>query len=277
MSTWHAAPHVLARFATKPEDLDNVTASSVEEHLIACEQCRRAVAAAAEPATITASWNAIADQVDRPPRPVGERLLGWFFPDDMARVVAATPALRLSWLAAVIAVVAAVVAVTRSAGSPTPFLALAPLVPLAGVAISFGPAPDPAGEAALATPMHGAGLVLRRTVVVLATSLPIVLVGALALPALEWRSVGWVLPAIALSVAALALSTWLPPLTSTVTTFVAWETTLFVAGIVDRSPRAVSDGPVFGPAGQLAFALIIPLMVAVLGVRQLRLATMEAR
>lgn len=274
---WHAAPQLLARYATEPEMLDNVTASSLEAHLLDCEHCRRAVADAVEPATLTASWNAIVDVVDRPRPTIPERFLAWFFPDDMARVVAATPALRLSWFAAVVAVIAAAVAAARSVDDLTPFLAFAPLVPLASVAVSFGPAPDPAGEAALATPMHGAGLVLRRTVVVLASSLVVLLVGTAALPGLEWRAAGWILPAIGLSLVALALSTWFTPLTATLTAAIGWEVAVATTGVVDRIPRGIADGPMFGPFGQLACGLMIPLALAALGSRQLRLSTMEAR
>jgi hypothetical protein len=277
VSTWHAAPQLLARFAMEPERLDNVTASSIEAHLVDCDHCRRAVADSVEPSAIALSWNRIVDEVDRPQRSVAERILGWMFPDDVARVVAATPALRLSWLVAVVAVIAAAVAASRTADDLTPFLAFAPLVPLAGVALSFWPAPDPAGEAALATPMHGAGLVLRRTVIVLATSLVVLLAGTAALPGLEWRAVGWILPAIGLSLVALALSTWLAPLTATVAAAIGWEVAVVMTGIVDRAPRAIADGPLFGPVGQLACALLIPPALVALSVRQLRLSTMEAR
>jgi hypothetical protein len=274
---WHGAPQLLARYATEPESLDDVSASSLEAHLLECEQCRQRVSDAVDPATTAASWGAIVDVVDRPRPSIAERFLAWFLPDDMARVVAATPALRLSWLVAVVAVIAAAVAASRSVDDLTPFLVFAPLVPLAGVAVSFGPAPDPAGEAALATPMHGAGLVLRRTVVVLATSLVVLLAGTAALPGLEWRAAGWILPAIGLSLVALALSTWCAPLIATVTAAVGWEVAVMTTGFVDRMPRGIAEGPLFGPVGQLACALTIPVALAALGWRQFWLSTMEAR
>ena len=106
--------------------------------------------------------------------------------------------------------IAAAVAASRSVDDSRPFLALAPLVPLAGVAVSFGPAPDPAGEAGLATPMHGAGLVLRRPIAVLATSLIVLVAGTLALcPASSGgRRRGSCRPSACAS-PRLALSTWL--------------------------------------------------------------------
>ena len=277
MSTWHASPQLLARFANEPELIDNATAASIEAHVLSCKACREAVADAVEPGTVAMSWDAIVDRIDRPRASIPERVLAWFLPGDVARVVAATPALRLSWLAAAAAVIAGAVAASRSVDDLTPFLALAPLVPLAGVAFSFGPAPDPAGEAGLATPMHGAGLVLRRTIAVLVTSVGVLLAGSAALPGLEWRTIGWLLPAIALSAAALALSTWFAPLTATIGCAVAWELVILLAGILDRGPRSLEAGPLFGPAGQVAFALVTIAALAVLVTRQSQLSTLEAR
>lgn len=274
---WHATPELLARYATDPESIDDVSASSVEAHLLVCAACRRGVSDAVDPKTMAASWSAVVDVVDRPRASLAERVLTWLFPADMARVVAATPALRLSWFVAVGVVVAAVVAASRTADDLTPFLAIAPLVPLAGVAVSFGPAPDPAGEAAVATPLHGAGLVLRRTVVVLATSVAVLFAGTVTLPGLEWRAAGWILPAIGLSLAALALSTWCSPLTATVTAAIGWVVAMVATGLVDRIPRSVAEGPLFGALGQLAFVLVISLALATTAVRHVRLSTVEVR
>jgi hypothetical protein len=277
MTTWHATPEILTRFAIVPEALDDLTASSLEAHLLACEECRRKVAAAAGPTAVAGEWERIVDRIDRPRRNLTERVLAGLLPDHVARVVAATPALRLSWLAAVALVVAAVVAVARQTGSDAPFLLLAPLVPLAGVAVSFGPAPDPAGETALATPLHGAALVLRRTVAVLATSGIVLIAGSLALPGLELRDAGWVLPAIGLTAGALALSTWLAPFTSAALAAAAWVVTLQVAVVLDHLGRPLVEGPLFGPPGQLTFALIGTVALAALGSRRARLSTLEAR
>src|SRR4051812_19011263 len=103
VSDWHATPEVLARFATAPDAVDDLTAASLEAHLLGCGPCRRAVATAAAGAPVAAAvtWDEIADRIDRPRPTVTERLLARFVPDHVARIVAATPALRLAWLAAV--------------------------------------------------------------------------------------------------------------------------------------------------------------------------------
>lgn len=277
MTIWHAAPEILALFATTPEAVDEITASSLEAHLVACDECRRTVAAATELTALVAEWERIADRIDRPRPAFAERVLARFLPEHVARVVAATPALRLSWLAAVAVVVAAAVAVARQTGSDAPFLLLAPLVPLAGVAVSFGYAPDPAGETALATPLHGAGLVLRRTAAVLGTSGIVLVVGSLALPGLELRDAGWVLPAVGLTAAALALSTWMAPLTAVALAASAWFATLQATVLMDDVSRPLVDGPLFGPPGQLTFALVAAVALTALRTRRARLSMLEAR
>ncbi len=277
MSEWHATPQMLARYATAPADLDDVTASSVEAHLIACDPCRRALAAAATPAGLVTTWAGIADRVDRPERSAAERVLGCFVPDHVARVVAATPALRLSWLAAVTAVVAATVVFARQADTTTPFLVLAPLVPLAGVAVSFGPSPDPAGEPALATPLYGAGLLMRRAGAVLLTSLAVLVVATLALPSLELRDAGWVPPAVGLTCAVLALSTWLSPFTATIAVAALWLAGLQMLAMGARASDGIADSALFDPAGQLAFAGLAVLAALALWARSAQLCNVEVR
>ena len=75
--------------------------------------------------------------------------------DHTARLLAATPVLRRSWLAAVALVLLMAVVATDAgrAASPTLFLALAPLLPLAGVALSYGPVLDPTYEMAVVSPL----------------------------------------------------------------------------------------------------------------------------
>jgi hypothetical protein len=276
-AVWHADPEVLARFAAAPAELDDPTASSLEAHLVACARCRAVVTAATDPSLVEQGWQGVADRIDRPRPTLAERVLGRFLPHHVARVVAATPALRLAWLAAVAAVTAAAVAAARQGGADTPFLLMAPVVPLAGVAVTFGPAPDPAGEVALASPLHGAGLVLWRTAAVMVTSLLVLLPGSLALPGMDLHDVGWVLPALALALAAVALSTWVAPFTATAVAAAGWALTLELAALGGGIESSLARGAVFGPPGQVAFAAVAVLAAAVLAVRHPRLSTLEVR
>lgn len=279
-TAWHVPGEVLTRFATEPADLDDVTASSVETHITGCMVCRAAVAteaAAADPVALDRSWQAVVDAVDRPRRGVVERLLARLVPDETARLVAATPALQVSWLAAVAAMIGVVVAVSHSTGSPATFLAVAPLLPLAGVAAAFWPEADPGGEAGMAAPMASAGLLLRRAQAVVATSMLVLGAGALALPDLEPRAAAWLLPALLLTVSALAASTWFDPRRVVAAIASAWIFTLLVVSHGGRTAASVGDSTLFAPPGQVAFAVLTALAATVVVARRRRFTYMEIR
>ena len=281
MTTWHAPPDVLARFATDPSTLDDAVASSLEAHLLACAPCRQAVAATAtraDPVLGVRSWERVADRIDRPARSPLERLLGTLgVQDGAARLLASTPGLRLAWLGALAAVTAAAVAAARSNDSLGPFLAIAPLAPLAAVAATFAATADPAGEAGVATPLHGAGLVLRRAASVLASTLLILGVGSLALPGVGLDAAAWVLPGTALAVGALAMGTRWPVAVATAALTAAWvlavPTALWWAG----KGTPLSATVIFRAPGQLtAFALALTA-ASVVAARRDAYSTLEVR
>nr|BFD95029.1 zf-HC2 domain-containing protein [Kitasatospora sp. Xyl93] len=111
------------------------------------------------------------------------------------------------WVAALVLVVLGALLLSSAADPGSPVLVLlAPAMPLLGVALSWGPHSDPVHELVAATPRAGLGLLLRRTVAVLALVIPALAVG------------GWItgtapalvlLPALALTCAALALGSLL--------------------------------------------------------------------
>ena len=72
---WHAPPELLAWFAHDPAALDDMTAASVEAHLVVCDNCRKQMTAAVGPALVTTSWDAIADRIDQPRPALLERVL----------------------------------------------------------------------------------------------------------------------------------------------------------------------------------------------------------
>jgi hypothetical protein len=271
---WHGPAELLQRFARTPEGLDDVAAASLEEHLISCSRCRVAVAGYADQAATAAGWAEVADRVDQPRALVLERLLGRIAPAHALRVVAATPALRLSWAAGVLAVIAATVASAHSTGSDGVFLVVAPFVALAGVAVCFLPGAEPAGEAAVATPMHGAGLLLLRTAAVLGAALAALGAGALALPGLHATDAAWILPALAVSLTALALCTRFAAHTAAGLSGLAWLAAVQVAVMAQRS-AALPATFLFTPRAQIVFALIALTAAAVVAVRRADLERLE--
>ena len=143
---------------------------SVETHLAACADCRAALAAHVPPAEISAGWARLDAELDAPRPGFAESLLiRAGVADHTARLLAATPVLRRSWLGAVALTLLLAVGVGLAA-SPLMLLATAPLLPLAGVALSFGPGLDPTYEMAVVAPMHTFRLLMVRTVAVLSTT-----------------------------------------------------------------------------------------------------------
>ncbi|MEW2285629.1 zf-HC2 domain-containing protein [Streptomyces sp. NPDC047841] len=125
---------------------------------------------------------------------------------------AAGPAVRGAWLPAVLGVAAAAPALSYGAGFPGAralLLAIAPVVPVAGVTLSYGPHADPLHEVTAAAPGGGLRLALIRTVAVLAVSLPLLTLTGLLLPASGApAAAAWLLPGLALALASLALASF---------------------------------------------------------------------
>lgn len=266
MTTWHAPPEILRRYVGGA--VDDVTACSLEAHLEQCAACRGALAASADPILLEAMWDGIIDRVDQPRPHLSERVLRWLgFDPGTARLVAATPGLRLAWLTAVALVVGLVVLACQETGSDGMYLAIAPLLPLAGVAAAFAPGVEPAGEIGAATPLFGFGLVLRRAVVVLSTSSAILLVGALALPGLEARDAGWVLPALALSCTTIALAGRAPVVPVAAALASAWLIGLNLLMLADGSGSGLAESVVFTAAGQIALGGAAATAIAAVLVR----------
>jgi hypothetical protein len=256
--SWHADPRLLRGYARG--EVDDARASSVEAHLLACQACRMELGALVPAAPLERIWLEVVDSVDLPRRGSFERLLAKVgVPDHVARLLAATPSLRVSWFGAVAVALGFAVLAARAAGDAgpfrpdelLPFLVVAPLVPLAGVAVAYGPGIDPTYEVGLAAPMRSDRLLLIRTLAVVGTSVVLASLAALWLPGTGWTA-AWLLPSLALCAAGLALSTSIAP---------AWAfgpmAALWIAGVVVS--EGLSQGPLslFGTSAQLAFAATI--------------------
>ncbi|WP_199834558.1 zf-HC2 domain-containing protein [Streptomyces sp. NRRL F-5755] len=126
---------------------------------------------------------------------------------------AAGPALRGPWLVALLLVCAVAAGLAYGggfAGARPLLFALAPVLPVAGVALSYGPHADPMYEISAASPSGGLRLLLTRAAAVLGVSLPLLTsVGALlpGAPGLPGAA-AWLLPGLALTVGALALGSY---------------------------------------------------------------------
>lgn len=200
--TWHIPePTLHAYVAGRVQEPD---AWSVEAHLTSCETCRQQLAAvaAADPeraAALEQGWTALAGALPRQ----GEIRPGsrW---REVRVLVAAGPAARWAWLAACVLVLIFAAMAGESGLSQLPWLGIvAPVVPLLGVAASYGSGLDDAYEVIAATPAGGLRLLLVRTAAVVAVTTPVALVaGAIT----GYGSPApWLLASLALTLLTLAL------------------------------------------------------------------------
>lgn len=276
---WHAAPAVLEAYTE--DRLDPASAASVEAHLLSCGECRAACASAVNDAEIDAIWQHIVVAVDSARVPWSVRLLRAVgVRESTARLVAATPALRGAWIVAVaIAVGFAVLAAYARGGDPTIFLWLAPLVPVAGVAAAYGPGVDPLYEIGAATPTHGIRLLmLRATAVTIAAALVLV-PATLALPDLALIDVAWMLPALAVSTATVALATFVGPIKAGIVVGASWLALVPISvALADRDNPIVAEHLfLFRPAAQLTYVAVAVVASIVLFTRRHALGVVPSR
>lgn len=260
--TWHATDLLPAY---RDRSLDAVATASVDAHLVACAQCRTAVAELDDPSSTDALWLEIVDEIDCTAPTALERLLGRLgVPDALGRLIAATPGLVLATaLSAVISVgFGLFLADTDSSRMVALFVGLAAVVPAVSVAASFGAAADPAFDVAAAAPLSGLRLVFVRTVAVEVVAVAICLIGALGHLDHGPVAVAWLLPGLALAATTLALSTWTQPWTSVGLVAGAWLTGVALAGRLGGDWLAP-----FGPPTQVAAVVVLALAGALAVVR----------
>ncbi len=242
---WHASGDLLAAYAAG--DALEPVAWSVGAHLAGCAQCRSAVSAhvAAERLAYNRSVLLVRAAIGDGGR-VRRMLCRCGVPDYLLGLLAATPSLRRSWLLSVIGVLAVVageaaavrygwipvgpgrvtIGPGRLDGYPAqglaPFLLVAPLLVLAGVAAAFLPMFDPACRLAIAAPFSGFTLLLIRAVSALAAVLVPVAAAAFLVPGPGWLPVALLLPSLALCAFALAAATVVDPRAAATTAGALW-------------------------------------------------------
>ncbi|MGK5696789.1 zf-HC2 domain-containing protein [Streptomyces sp. URMC 128] len=262
--SWHVPEEDLRAYARG--ELAAPALWSADAHLGACAACRGALAEASDPVALDAGWERLDAELDAPRVGLLESLLVRAgVAGHTARLLAAAPVLRRSWLSAVVAVLLLSVGAghaVRGGEFPTLFLALAPLLPLAGVALSYGPALDPTYEMAVVAPMHGFRLLMIRTVAVLGVVLGLNGLATLALPEYGLRALAWLLPSLALTATGLALTPRLGPVLAPSLAGGAWVGLLALA----QALRAGPDVPLapFTVAGQGVAALVAALAAGLL-------------
>lgn len=244
---WHITRTDLADYAAGTLTAPRLW--SAEAHLGACATCRHHLAEIAGRDLVDAGWNRLDTALDAPVPGVVERLLvALGVPEHTGRLLAATPALRASWLVAV-ALTLSLAALLAQAAHPAVFLASTPLLPLIGVAASFGPRIDPTYEVTVVAPIHTFRLLLLRCVAVLSVNTGLAAVASMTMTAYGLTAVGWFLPSLALTVLALVLTPRLGPVRAAAVVGLGWAGLVVATGGLGSVPSAL-----FAPAGQLAIA-----------------------
>jgi hypothetical protein len=223
VNTWHVDASTLGSWVEGTSG--PIASASIEQHLVRCEQCREAVAGLVPVEDVPGDFGAILAEISAGRSGRLERaLVRLGLGSGDAVVVGAAPVLRVAWVAALAAVLGFIV-VASLAGhdrGQALFLALAPLLPVAGVAAAYGPSADPSYELALAAPYRMIRLVLLRTAAVLLAAMPITIAAGLLLPLSGATGVLWVLPALAFVVLVLGVSSWLDPSVAAAVVGVGW-------------------------------------------------------
>ncbi|MEV4533962.1 hypothetical protein AB0J82_09040 [Asanoa sp. NPDC049518] len=249
MTMWHVPDDDLRAYAGR--GLGPPLLWSTETHVLSCSRCRSRLTSLV---AVDDGWARLDAALDAPrPGPVERLLIGVGVPDHTARLLTATPALRLSWLIAV-AVTLALTALLAKAFTPVVFLGAAPLLTLVGVAVSFGPGVDPTYELTVTSPVHAFRLLLLRCVAVLSVNTLLCAAATVFVPGYGLAIAGWFLPSLALTVTTLLLSPRLGPVWAAILVGSAWVTTITWAGMVP-----------FTTAGQLtllAAAAVLSVLLA---------------
>jgi hypothetical protein len=250
---WHADDDLLAAYVagqTHPP----VTAS-VEMHLLGCAFCRSALALLVDPVPLRGVWDRVADELQVPPRTRIERVAARLgLSDRDALLVAAAPALRGSWLLALLlCLLFSVIAVSQGeVRAGLTFLCVAPLLPVGAVAFAYGQEADPIWEVTLAAPYPPLRLLLLRATSVVVVALPLAFVAAPVLPGPPWVAGAWLLPALACAAFTLALSTWISVQHAAGATSLGWVATV-----------AFAAGPGQGHAVAVLAAPVLPVYLAI--------------
>lgn len=255
----HLADVVLHAYAE--DRLADVDAWSVEAHLDRCPDCRGRLPLDETTGRIVAEVGAALPSRLPMPGLAGSPRQGRIRPGTRWRrstvLLGAGPAARAGWLGSVAVTLALVAAVATDIVSVKAWVLLlvAPVLPVLGVASSYGRHTDPLHDLVASTPYAGLRIVLWRTLSVLAVAVPVSLaagaVSGIGVPGL------WLLPCLTLTVLTLGLGAVVEPYRAGIGVTVGWAVLVLAPVGGDRlvAPAAV-------PGWLAGVAVAVLLLVA---------------
>jgi hypothetical protein len=256
---WHIDGEDLAAYTAGR--IGPVMLSSIEAHLIACEQCRSALTrhhhAGDNDVSEDGVWAAIVARVDR-----GNRLFSWSSRLLVVSVSSPPLALVTGLLAILLIAFVSIARMSDARDATTMLISFGPLVPLVGARIAFGRRIDPAGTMAAAAPLAAGRVASTRAfvVTVVACVAGVVVSPLTTLDARE--ALVWLLPALALSATSVAIATYVDSTVPTVSLAMLWLAAVVVW--LDGVPRSVRGISVEGLASDRP-AVQAALLVATVG------------
>lgn len=261
-TTWHADRGLLRAYVEGR--LDAVLSASLERHVDRCAECRAAVRPLADLPLLETAWAGVRSGVESPRLPLLVRAahrLG--MPEATGILLSAAASLRAAWFSgSVVALGFAVLATAVGDVGLWPFLLVAPLVPVLGVAAAYGDADDPFEALAVTAPYGRTRLVLLRTLGVLASTLPVAaLLGLLLLPGPAWVAAAWLGPALAMVPVLLALASYAGPRTAGALVAMLW------CGLVLGAARRAPETWPVEATQQMAYLLLAVVSLGVLAFR----------
>ncbi|WP_049570880.1 zf-HC2 domain-containing protein [Nonomuraea sp. SBT364] len=264
----HASDRLIAGYA-RGDGLADDELWALEAHLEACSHCRDRLAGAPAPevaALVESVWGALRPRLGgiapAPPR----RRLGWATPwrtrwGSVWAARWATPVLA-PWVLMTVLVTAFGALLGRlSLGDVSLVLLVAPVLPVAGVAVSWGRGLDPAHEVVAATPRAGLGLLARRTAAVLAVELAVVLPALLAAGWAGGATVAlWLLPCLAFTAGTLLLGGFVGMVRAAMALAGVWAVVIMApTALLSRTSFALQPDslPVWGALAALGIAGVV--------------------
>jgi hypothetical protein len=279
MTGWHLDGGTARRYASGAAT--QVFAASAEAHLSVCAGCRRLLVPLVDPSRLDSIWGTgrgagghakawpggATTTPYRPPpghcppavgHPVAERFMAAGRRRD-ARLCGYRSRRGPAWAML--------------------FLTLAPMLPVAGVAVAYGRAVDPIHEIGAAAPYSSLRLLLLRSAAVVATTTVLAAAAGLLLPASGWTGAAWLLPALALTALTLVLSVRFALVHAAAGLATTWVVVVVgtQAGAGGRAALAAGRYAAFGATGQLVCLVLMVVSIAVLAARRRRYAVVLGR
>ncbi|WP_141012591.1 zf-HC2 domain-containing protein [Nocardioides sambongensis] len=221
---WHASPGLLSAYVDGA--LDAVLSASLERHVDHCPECRAAAGVLVDRTLLDTAWDQVRSTAERPRLRLPARLVRALgLSEPTAILLGAAASLRASWMSSAVVALAFATLATLTTDSTTlwPFLLVAPLIPVLGVAGCYPATEESFDALAVSTPYGRTRLILVRTVAVLVSVLPVTVLLGTLLPGPLWVAAAWMGPALALVPVMMALASFTGPRMAVAVVALAWS------------------------------------------------------